>query len=373
MEVGGSGHFPVYWLAEAPGATEDQRGTQMCGKGGKYLRRMAKRIADIDIEDCYKDNAVRCRPPKNRNPKPLEIESCRPNVIKSIQTIQPKVIIPMGTYAISSLFGHLRSKEVGTISQWRGALIPDPTLKAWICPTFHFAYVNRESTPRVARVIMEEDLRRALDRLKKPLPDFQDDNQYVELLKQPSEIKAYLKDLIRHPKKFPFAAFDYETTGLKPHREGHDIVCASVCTDWNHAVSFLMMEEIKPTFCRFLKESRIRKVASNMKFEHIWSRVILDTIVEGWVFDTMLAAHVIDNRPGITSLKHQAYRRYGVADYDSHLESLLKPKSKGGNEFNQIQNIAPRDLLIYCGLDSLYEFRLAWDQIEELRPKWIEE
>lgn len=372
MEVGGSGEFPIYWLAEAPGATEDKRGTQMCGKGGKYLRRMVNRVTDIDIEDCYKDNAIRCRPTKNRDPKDYEIECCRPNIINSIKEKKPKVIIPMGSYSIASLLGYLREHNVGTISQWRGAAIPDPTLNAWICPTFHFAYVNRESTPKSAKIIMEKDIQRAVSLINKPLPEFKDDTQCVELLKHPEEIKAYLKDILRHPKRFPFVSFDYETTGLKPHRKGHEIVCCAICTEKERAVSFPMSEEILPIFRRFLKNPDVWKVAANLKFEEMWSRVILGTSVMGWLFDTMLASHILDNREGVTSLKHQVYRRYGVADYDSHLKPLLKSKEKNGNAFNEIRQIPLRDLLIYCGLDALYEFRLALDQMQELRPKWIE-
>jgi len=372
MEVGGKKEIPIYWFAEAPGALEDKRGTQLCGKAGKYLRRMVERIADIDIEDCFKDNAVRCRPPENRDPKDHEIECCRPNAIKSIKEAQPHIIIPMGTYANLSLLKHTFKKDIGTVSKWQGATIPDYTFNAWICPTFHPSYIMRETTPASAKVIMERDIARAARLLEVPLPEWRDDEKCVEILKHPDEIRAYIKELIRSKHTYPFAAFDYETTGLKPHRKGHDIKCVSICTEAYRSVAFPMLDEIRPVFKKFLRDPDIWKVAQNLKFEEAWSRVILGQEVAGWLFDTMVGSHILDHRENITSLKHQVYRRYGVADYDSHLNSLLKGTKPGANAFNQIEKIAIRDLLIYCGLDALYEYRLALDEMEELRPKWIE-
>lgn len=373
MEVGGEGKVPVYWFAEAPGALEDKRGTQLCGKAGKYLRRMVKRVSDIDIEDCFKDNALRCRPPDNRDPKPHEIESCRPNAVKSIKEAAPQVIVPMGSHAVKSLLGHTLKKDIGSIMKWRGATIPDYTFNAWICPTFHPSYVMRETTPRSAKVIMRQDIERAMNLVNTPLPQREDDTKCVEILRHPEEIREHIKDLIRHRGSYPFAAFDYETTGLKPYRKGHEIICVSICTEAYRSVAFPMLDEIKSVFCKFLRHPEILKVAQNLKYEEAWSREILGQSVVGWLFDTMVATHILDNREDITSLKHQVYRRYGVADYDSHINPMLRSKKEGGNEFNQIHKIAIRDLLMYCGLDALYEFRLALDQMEELRPRWFKD
>jgi hypothetical protein len=71
----------------------------------------------------------------------------------------------------------------------------------------------------------------------------------------------------------------------------------------------------------------------------------------------MLAAHALDNRPGITSLKFQVFAMLGMGSYDDHIKPFLK--TKGKLRLNHIDEIDERDLLLYNGLDSLYEYKLA--------------
>ena len=84
----------------------------------------------------------------------------------------------------------------------------------------------------------------------------------------------------------------------------------------------------------------------------------------------MLAAHILDNRPGVTGLKFQVYVHFGVPDYDSEVSEYLHSNgSKSGNAFNKVLEmikdpVKRQKLMIYCGLDSLYEFRLAKIQQE---------
>ncbi len=118
---------------------------------------------------------------------------------------------------------------------------------------------------------------------------------------------------------------------------------------------------------KILKDPQIKKIASNLKFEESWDRFKLMIKCIGWIFDTMLAAHVLDNRRGITSLKFQAYIRYGLADYDSHLTSFIESdEEEGANTFNTIHKADLDDVLSYCGVDSMLEFRLAMDQMKEM-------
>ena len=106
-----------------------------------------------------------------------------------------------------------------------------------------------------------------------------------------------------------------------------------------------------------------------MKYEDNWLNVLHDIRVNPWAFDTMQAAHILDNRPGITSLKFQAYVRFGVLGYDEEVDPYLKAKSS--NEVNRIMELVNspegfRKLMLYNGIDSLMEYRLALKQMEEL-------
>jgi hypothetical protein len=100
-----------------------------------------------------------------------------------------------------------------------------------------------------------------------------------------------------------------------------------------------------------------------------------------WIWDTMQAAHVLDNRPGITSLKFQAYVQLGVIDYDSHINPFLSGRAPGedpksSNAINRIFELVERnggqELMTYCALDAMYEHQLGLIQMERLgyEPGW---
>ena len=80
-------------------------------------------------------------------------------------------------------------------------------------------------------------------------------------------------------------AFDYETTGIKPHAKGHRIVCVSVADNENHVYVFMMpkTKRERQPFIDLLKNKRINKIAHNIKFEDTWSIVRLqNTKVARW-------------------------------------------------------------------------------------------
>jgi len=134
----------------------------------------------------------------------------------------------------------------------------------------------------------------------------------LRFLHDRKEIRNTLQGILDGP--FPpdpaLAAFDYETTGLKPHAEGHKIISASICAEPDQAYSFMMPYTSKSCM-RLWKEimetSRMGKMAHNMKFEDTWSNIRLRTEVNGWEWDSMIAAHVLDNRRDITGLKFQMF------------------------------------------------------------------
>ena len=352
-------------LGEAPGETEDKKGKQWQGKAGRKLQRAYRQLGFDLFEDCLNINSINCRPTNkqgdNREPSPYEIACCRSKVLQLIEERKPKVIIVFGNSAINSLFGHRWKKDLGGITKWRGWTIPDRDLNAWICPVWHPSFVEKAEGIE-AETIWKQDLKKAVSMASIPFPKYQDEKNQVEIIDNPKLLNIS-SDLI---------AFDYETTGLKPHAQGHRIVCASVAYNEDHAHVFMMpkTKSEREPFINLLRRNDIRKMAHNMKFEETWSTVRLRQSVNNWYWDSMLAAHILDNRPGITGLKFQTYVNFGVVDYDSEISSYLKSiDSKNGNGHNRILELikseeGKRKLLIYCGLDSLYEYKLAIKQME---------
>jgi len=109
-----------------------------------------------------------------------------------------------------------------------------------------------------------------------------------------------------------------------------------------------------------------------MKFEDNWTNVKLGISIDGWMFDSQIAAHQIDNRAGITGLKFQTYMRLGVVDYDSDVSPFLKSVDGTSNGFNRIIEFMNKNkeneekVLKYCAYDSVYEYRIAMMQKKEM-------
>ena len=135
--VFGSGNTQaeLVFIGEAPGKDEDIAGEPFVGKAGKLLGKMIKAI-DLDREDVYIANVLKCRPTQNRAPKKNEIINCKPYLLEQLEIIHPKVICTLGTFASQSL---LNTKD--SISQIRGKVYKFKNIK--LIPTFHPAYLLR--------------------------------------------------------------------------------------------------------------------------------------------------------------------------------------------------------------------------------------
>jgi uracil-DNA glycosylase len=139
----GAGHPRAHWMlvGEAPGEQEDLHGEPFVGRAGQLLDHMlaASRLTrepGNQAQQVYIANAVKCRPPGNRNPTPEEIYQCEPYLLRQVQLVQPKVVVAMGRFAAHTLLkttepiGRLR----GRVHQYEG--IP-------LVVTYHPAYLLR--------------------------------------------------------------------------------------------------------------------------------------------------------------------------------------------------------------------------------------
>lgn len=369
-------------IGEAPGEEEDRKGKQWQGKMGRTLQR-AYRNAGIDLfEDCLNINAVNCRPVdgkgNNRVPTDYEIACCRSKVLKIIAQYKPHVIVLHGGVAVKSLIGHRWKKNLGGITKWRGWTIPDRDFSAWICPVFHPSYIERQpKDEKQVETIWEQDLERAFSMIEVPFPNFPDESKQVIIVKDRDEILGVLNQLnMGSIQPDPqLLAWDIESTGLKPYdTRNHKVACVSFCDNPNRAyvIPAPKRKAHKKAFQALLQNPQIGKIAANMKFEELWMQALYGFGVFPWKWDTMQAAHVLDNRSEITSLKFQAYINFGLIDYDSEVEDFLKGQDpKNSNSVNKVDQllatISGREkLMTYCGMDSLLTYKLALKQMKEI-------
>jgi len=92
----------VVFLGEAPGADEDSSGLPFVGKAGSLLNDYIE-AAKLKRDDCYILNVLKCRPPHNRPPRPLETANCRRYLEIQLKCINPAFIICLGAVAAQNL------------------------------------------------------------------------------------------------------------------------------------------------------------------------------------------------------------------------------------------------------------------------------
>lgn len=133
-------------IGEAPGNHEDLQGIPFCGESGKLLDAMFQAI-DLDRSKIYITNVIFWRPPGNRKPTEEELSVCKPFVEKHIELINPKLIILVGSTAMSAILG-INDPVTGI----RGKIIKyrmsntDKEIDSFVI--FHPSYLMRQSSKK---------------------------------------------------------------------------------------------------------------------------------------------------------------------------------------------------------------------------------
>lgn len=147
----------LMFVGEGPGREEDLAGEPFVGRSGQLLDRLVLQEIGLARSEFYIANVVKCRPPGNRDPKPEEVESCRPYLEAQVSLIDPKVVVTLGNFATRALL----STGEG-ISKLRGRTYP--FRRGRLVPTYHPAAVLRSGGDTEAR--MRADLVRARQELE---------------------------------------------------------------------------------------------------------------------------------------------------------------------------------------------------------------
>jgi DNA polymerase len=142
----GNPEADLMFVGEAPGADEDEQGIPFVGRAGQLLTKIIEAIG-LTREEVYIANVIKCRPPQNRNPEHDEVDTCEPFLFRQIDTIKPKVIVALGTFAARALL-----RTLDPISRLRGRVYDYRGVK--LIPTFHPAYLLRN--PSSKREVWED-------------------------------------------------------------------------------------------------------------------------------------------------------------------------------------------------------------------------
>lgn len=145
----------VMIIGEAPGRDEDRLGVPFVGRSGQLLDRLIADELGLQRAQCYVANVVKCRPPDNRNPLPDEVESCRGYLATQLASVNPRVVLTLGNFAMRALLdttAGITSMRGSTYAFGASALIP----------TFHPAAALRGGAAILASMRADFALARAV-------------------------------------------------------------------------------------------------------------------------------------------------------------------------------------------------------------------
>jgi len=151
----GNKNAKLLFVGEGPGSQEDEQGLPFVGQAGQLLN-LAITSCGLTEDSYYITNVVKCRPPQNRTPLPIECEACLPYLRTQFALIRPTIIVCLGAIATNALID-----KNAKISQIRGNWIEKKGI--YFMPTFHPAALLRDESKKMD---MWEDIKKAKDKLE---------------------------------------------------------------------------------------------------------------------------------------------------------------------------------------------------------------
>jgi DNA polymerase len=125
----GPTHAEIMFIGEAPGASEDKQGRPFVGASGRFLNELLAR-AGVNREEVWIANVVKCRPPGNRDPKPVEVETCTTNYLDNqIRIVNPQIIVTLGRHSLNKFLPGSKITEIHGQMQKAG--------RYFVIPMFH--------------------------------------------------------------------------------------------------------------------------------------------------------------------------------------------------------------------------------------------
>jgi uracil-DNA glycosylase len=153
----GNPHAQLMFVGEGPGRDEDEQGLPFVGRAGQLLTKIIEAMK-LKREDVYISNVVKCRPPGNRAPLPIESDTCKKLLLfREIDIIKPTIICTLGATAVQALLG-----DGVTITRARGTFYDYKNIP--VMPTYHPAYLLRN--PDAKRVVWE-DMKKIMERMER--------------------------------------------------------------------------------------------------------------------------------------------------------------------------------------------------------------
>lgn len=362
MSPFGEGQSRVLIVAESPGEQEDRQGRPLIGPSGQEASRLLRNVGVEMDRDCKMTNAIQCWP-RSRSTSLQNAEYCYPRLRQQIEEFKPRFILCMGALAVQAVLQPPFSDV--KIHKYRGRIIPSHIWNCWVGCVFHPAYILRQE---YLRHVLAKDLAKMAGFWKhQQLPALPilpvGEHELVTDLKQLSEVF----ERCREP-NVAFTVLDIETSCLWPwepdaklllfsltcilldnegerHRETYVVPCGHQEASWTPE----QLQEVMGMLKGFCENPEIPKVVQNAKFEHKWL-ASLGINLRGVTHDTMIAAHILDERKHTTNLEFLSFSQCG----GTH-KGMVNPAMLSSTPLAKVAE--------YCALDTQYEGEIALNQM----------
>jgi len=368
--VFGDGKKRVMVLVGSPSDADKAAGKLFSGYEGKLLRN----YGFADESDYWVTAAVACYSPKPVNGK--QVNACRKRLHKTVNELKPAVILVLGEDALMGLIGHKligRGLQGAAFTEFLDERIPDTEFDTRLAVTYDpRTWAEHERNPT-----FETSIKAAAEYVLNFINSWECGwyvDEYADYVGKCliEDTRQQALNTLISAVSWEIAAFDYETTGLKPQAEGHRVYSMSI-SDGNYSWAFPIFQddEFKAAVRKWLL-SPCKKIMQGVKFETSWSLADFGVIPANVIWCTQTGAHSVHNTKK-TNLKLATYIKFGIAGYDESVEQYLKPTDAdkaryGANALNRIEQAPLQDLLLYNALDSLFTFHLEPIQREALPP-----
>lgn len=290
-------------IGEAPGEQEDSTGKPFVGDSGKLLRHSLKLT---NVTSFAMTNAIRCRPPGNRDPKTTELKSCRSFIDDDIEKMPNlKLLVLVGNYAMQTILGHKGVLEhSGTYTS-----ITIDNRKFGVLCLMHPSYVLQNQTELNKFINHTGRIRNALTG---DIVDPSDEGTYT-IIDTPLGWFNFLDKV----KQQPLFSYDLETNALDPYRDDSEITCISFSTYPREACAIVPNEWMMNSFKLLMEDPKYRKIGHNTKFDSLWLRVKYDITVQGIEWDTEIGQYLLDENES-HGLKSLAWKHTKLGGYEDH-------------------------------------------------------
>jgi len=159
----------IMCIGEGPGHHENEQGLPFVGASGKFLTQLLE-DGGVPRNSVFITNVVKCRPPGNRDPQPIELQACSQYLGRQIEVIDPLIIITLGRFSMARYFDNARISSIHGDASWHddrlivpmyhpAAALHQPKLRSVIAHDFSRLneMIEREKARRAKNIAQEKE------------------------------------------------------------------------------------------------------------------------------------------------------------------------------------------------------------------------